>query len=203
MSRRALLRTCIFAAGAAAGWLVLEGIGIWTGSPAGSRLSSGSHRLDAADIPATSWLLDDVPVLDQATHRVVVGGRTWSAAELDALAGRQSLSVPARLNCTSGWYADAVWTGVPLDQLLPAAALPAAASIEVVSATGYTRHFPIAEAGALWLVTRRDGELLGVGTGAPVRLVAPGRRGFWWVKWVAGVRLSDRPDWLQPPFPLQ
>ncbi|MDQ2848321.1 MAG: molybdopterin-dependent oxidoreductase [Actinomycetota bacterium] len=203
LSRRALLRTGVFTAGAAAGWLALEGIGRWTGSAAGSRISTGSHRLAAADMPATSWLLDGIPVLDPVSHRVDVGGRAWSAAELDALALRESLSVPARLDCTSGWYADAVWAGVPLDRLLPAALLPAAASIEVVSATGYSRHFPVAEAGALWLVTRRDGEPLGVGTGAPVRLVAPGRRGFWWVKWVAGVRLSDRPDWLQPPFPLQ
>ncbi|WP_407647156.1 molybdopterin-dependent oxidoreductase [Goekera deserti] len=38
--------------------------------------------------------------------------------------------------------------------------------------------------------------------GAPVRLVAPGRRGFWWVKWVTSVELSDRPPWWQSPFPL-
>jgi hypothetical protein len=40
------------------------------------------------------------------------------------------------------------------------------------------------------------------GHGAPVRLLAPGRRGPWWVKWVRSVDLVDRPWWLQLPFPL-
>jgi DMSO/TMAO reductase YedYZ molybdopterin-dependent catalytic subunit len=30
--------------------------------------------------------------------------------------------------------------------------------------------------------------------GAPARLVAPGRRGFEWVKWVVRVELHDGPD---------
>ena len=69
--------------------------------------------------------------------------------------------------------------------------------------TGYRRTFPIADAGSLWLATRCQGRLLDAGHGAPVRLVAPGRRGFWWVKWVASVELSERPAWAQSPFPLQ
>jgi len=32
------------------------------------------------------------------------------------------------------------------------------------------------------------------GHGAPVRLVAPGRRGFIWVKWVTRIELHDEPD---------
>ncbi|WP_353649404.1 molybdopterin-dependent oxidoreductase [Nakamurella sp. A5-74] len=203
LSRRALLRTAAFTAAAGGSWLAMEGVGSWTGSPAASRIATGSHELAAADIPATIWLLDSVPVLDPATHRLMIGDHTWSVAELDALAAAESLAVAARLDCTSGWYADASWIGVPLDRLLDNTSPSAGSSIEVVSTTGYTRHFPVAEAGALWLVTRRNGVPLGVGTGAPVRLVAPGRRGFWWVKWVATVRVSDRPDWWQPPFPLQ
>jgi DMSO/TMAO reductase YedYZ molybdopterin-dependent catalytic subunit len=34
-------------------------------------------------------------------------------------------------------------------------------------------------------------------------LVAPGYRGFEWVKWVVEIELSDEPEWLQPPLPLQ
>ena len=33
-------------------------------------------------MPATAWLFDPVPDLDPATHRVRVGGRALSAAEL-------------------------------------------------------------------------------------------------------------------------
>lgn len=203
LSRRMVLRTALFGGGAAAGWLALEGVGRWTGSPAAARIATGSHPLAVQDIPATIWLLDSVPLLDAATHRIDVAGRAFTAPELDALAVQESLHVDARLDCTSGWYADARWTGVPLERLLDSNSRAAARSIEVISATGYSRLFPVSAAAGLWLVTRREGALLTVGTGAPVRLIAPGRRGFWWVKWVAEVRLSERPDWLQSPFPLQ
>jgi hypothetical protein len=35
-----------------------------------------------------------------------------------------------------------------------------------------------------------------------VRLIAPGRRGYWWVKWVTSVEPDERPSWLQSPLPL-
>jgi DMSO/TMAO reductase YedYZ molybdopterin-dependent catalytic subunit len=87
--------------------------------------------------------------------------------------------------------------------LLSAEQLAAAASIEVVSMTGYRRRFPADEAGSLWLATAYQGVPLRPAYGAPVRLVVPQRRGFWWVKWVASVELSDLPAWSQSPFPLQ
>src|SRR6516225_8753511 len=37
--------------------------------------------------------------------------------------------------------------------------------------------------------------------GFPVRLVAPGRRGYWWVKWVDRIEPQTTPSWWQPPFP--
>jgi DMSO/TMAO reductase YedYZ molybdopterin-dependent catalytic subunit len=55
----------------------------------------------------------------------------------------------------------------------------------------------------LWLAIAYQGVPLLPAYGAPVRLVAPHRRGFWWVKWVASVELSDLPAWGQSPFPLQ
>ncbi len=113
------------------------------------------------------------------------------------------MPVRARLDCTSGWFADAEWAGVTLASLIPADRLAAAASILVTSVTGYRRRFPVADADALWLATGFEGRPLTRGTGAPVRLVAPGRRGFWWVKWVASVELSDTPAYAQSPFPLQ
>ena len=87
--------------------------------------------------------------------------------------------------------------------LIAADRLAAATSIVVTSVTGYRRRFPVRDAEALWLATGFQGRPLTAGTGAPVRLVAPNRRGFWWVKWVASVELSDAPSYAQSPFPLQ
>ena len=199
-SRRALLRTGALALGTGAGYLLLEGVGRWTHSPAASRVATGSHRLAADDIPATIWLLDRVPDLDPASHRVDVAGTAFTPETLRQRAGAP---VTARLDCTGGWYAEAHWTGVALADLIAPERLVAAASLVVTSTTGYARRFPVAEASSLWLATDCEGRPLTAGTGAPVRLVAPHRRGFWWVKWIASVELSGQPAWSQLPFPLQ
>ena len=71
-----------------------------------------------------------------------------------------------------------------------------------MSATGYARRLPIAEASRIVLATRVGGQPLSVGHGYPLRLVVPGRRGFWWVKWVERIEASSTPWWWQSPFPL-
>jgi hypothetical protein len=197
LSRRVLLRTGILAAGAAAAYGMLEGLGRLVESASANRIATGSHRLSPDAVPATIWLLDQIPDV-RADHHVDVAGSAYSVSDLAA----QSTTVAARLDCTSGWYADAEWTAVRLIDLLPSDQLVAAASIEVRSVTGYRRRFPAAEAGSLWLATGYQGQPLLAGHGSPVRLVAPNRRGFWWVKWVDSVKLSDLPAWGQPPFPL-
>ncbi len=198
LGRRQLLRTAALGVGTGAGYLALEAVGHLAGLPSARRIASGSHRIDAAAIPATIWLFDRVPTVT-AAHRVSVAGVPIPVAALAA----RAVGVPARLDCTSGWYADAQWSGVSLGSLIPPDQRAAARSILVSSVTGYRRRFPIQEADALWLATGVEGQPLRAGTGAPVRLVVPHRRGFWWVKWVASVELSDVPAYAQPPFPLQ
>lgn len=198
LQRRSLLRTGAFTLAAGVGYLGLLGAAGLTRGSAG-RVSTGSGRIDPADMPATTWLLDRGPAVDAATHRVAVAGRMIGMAELAA----RARPVLARLDCTSGWYAEATWTGAPLSDFITPEDLARARSIEITSVTGYTRRFGVAEAADLWLATGCEGRPLSPGTGAPVRLVAPQHRGFWWVKWVASVRLSDTSAWVQLPFPAQ
>jgi DMSO/TMAO reductase YedYZ molybdopterin-dependent catalytic subunit len=63
-------------------------------------------------------------------------------------------------------------------------------------------RFPIGDLDRLLLATRAGGAPLSVGHGFPARLVAPGRRGFWWIKWVDRIELRSTPWWWQPPFPV-
>ena len=198
LSRRRLLRTAAFGAAGGGAFLAVEGVATATGVAA-ARAPSGSHPIAAADVPATIWLLDRVPTLDTTTHRVRVGGQALSTADLDG----RGRPFQARLDCTTGWYADVTWTGVPLAELLPAEALADARSVLVTSVTGYRRRFGLDALASLHLATRVEGRPLRAGTGAPVRLVAPGFRGFWWVKWVESVEPSPLPVLAQSPFPLQ
>ena len=64
----------------------------------------------------------------------------------------------------------------------------------MISHTGYRWSFTAEHARRCLLATRVGGEPLSHGHGAPARLVAPGRRGFQWVKWVTRIEVHDGPD---------
>jgi DMSO/TMAO reductase YedYZ molybdopterin-dependent catalytic subunit len=154
----------------------------------------GSH--DPAALPTTSWLDDRVPDIDARDWSVAIGGRSLTLAQLEAMPRD---SFPAILDCTGGWYSEQEWTGVRLDRLIDRAGHR---SFVAWSATGYARRFPIADLESTWLVTRLGHEPLSPGHGYPARIVAPSRRGFWWVKWVTRIEVSALPWWAQSPFPL-
>ena len=78
-----------------------------------------------------------------------------------------------------------------------------ARSVTFGSVTGYYRRASLEESRNYLLATHVGDERISHGHGAPVRLVAPGRRGYEWVKWVNSVTVNDTSKWLQPPLPLQ
>ena len=167
--------------------------------PGAGRRFTGSYEagsFDPAAMPVSSWMFDAIPIHHADTWTLRTPGRVWTFDELAAFDDRMT----ATLDCTGGFYSTQEWSGVRLDRLLPEAR---GTSIRVVSSTGYARRFPVRDAGALLLATRFGTTQLDPGHGFPVRLVAPDRRGFWWVKWVVEVEVDDLPDWWQSPFPLQ
>jgi DMSO/TMAO reductase YedYZ molybdopterin-dependent catalytic subunit len=202
LSRRVLLRT---------GWLVglaaaldaVVTVGTDAGLPGARRRFTGSYEtasFDPARLPPTIWLADAVPAVDPERWRLQVvdagSHRELGLAELTAAAVRRR----ALLDCTSGWYSVQDWDGVPVGSLL--GAREGARSLLVHAVTGYWVRFPVEDVDDLLLATGVGGSALTPGHGYPARLVAPGRRGYWWVKWVDRIELSPDPWWWQPPFPV-
>lgn len=195
VSRRNALRAGGVLAAAGGLWLAVEGVLDLTSVRGGDRRFTGSHEIfGASEVPYTQWINDSIQHLDPESHQVSIAGSTHS---VDALS-RGNDTVEATLDCTGGWYTTQRWSGTRLDRLLGDIS---GASIVVRSTTGYWRRFPSEHAGNLYLITHMADEQLPDGNGGPVRLVAPGRRGYWWVKWVAIVEVDDRPPWWQPPLP--
>lgn len=165
------------------------------GAPGADRRFTGSHEIDASEPPpATQWLNDSVQVIDRDAHVVVAPTGDYRFGDIDEFGD----TVTATLDCTGGWYATRTWSGARLDRILGDAS---GDSVVIRSVTGYWRRFPLEQSKDLLLATRLDGETLRPGNGAPVRLVAPARRGFWWVKWVDRIEVDDKPPWWQPPLP--
>lgn len=199
-SRRSLVRAAGVTAAAAAGWLGYEGLLRITRANGADRRFTGSHERGTGDptaMPVTQWFDDRVQELDRRAWTVRVGARAWSLADLEALPHDE---LDATLDCTGGWYATQRWRGVRLDHLVPRD--EDARSVKVVSSTGYARRLPVRDLDRAWLATHVGGRPLSPGHGAPARLVVPGRRGFWWVKWVVALEPSSAPGWWQGPFPL-
>ena len=204
LSRRSLLRAGALLAGSGLAYGAGEGVVRALTLPGSTRRFTGSYEygsLDPAQLPVTQWIFDAVPRIDPSSWRLVVrtatAAREWSYDELLAFDDR----VRATLDCTGGFYSTQDWSGVWMTRLLPAGI--AASSVHVESVTGYDRRFAIESAGRILIATRLGGQLLDPGHGFPVRLVAPDRRGYWWVKWVTAIVVEELPSWWQLPFPLQ
>lgn len=186
--------------------------------PGASRRFTGSYEVGSftAGFPVVSWIADrPLPVdivgwslrVDGAVERPLV----FSYAETRELPQH---TVTATLDCTGGWFSTQEWLGLSVGELLAQTGIhTSAASVTFESITGYRRRFPIEEAKGFLLAlgtipadrtTLADGlQPLAHGHGFPVRLVAPGRRGVEWVKWVTRIRLNTTGPYWQSPLPLQ
>lgn len=190
--RRQALRWLGLAAGGAALW------------PAQQRLAGADRRFtgsravgDGAGnaFPATSWVADRPRPLTSSDWTLAVGGHVAQPLTLayDAIPPDETLE--ATLDCTGGFASTRRWRGVRVGTLLDHAGVQSGGGwVRFRSVTGYRWSLPLDEARAAMLATHVGDEPLNHDHGAPLRLVAPGRRGFQWVKWVVAVEVLTAPD---------
>jgi DMSO/TMAO reductase YedYZ molybdopterin-dependent catalytic subunit len=190
------------------GALLLGGVALWPAQQIGQRVfhlpgakrrftgsyESGSFAGNA--FPTSSWVADQPRPLDAQCWRLSTGGaidrpRDFTYNELVA-AGDE---LEATLDCTGGFYSTQNWRGVSIGRLLDQIAPhPNASYVSFVSVTSYRWSLPIEEARAALLATRAGDEPLSHQHGFPLRLIAPGRRGFEWVKWITSIEVLTAPD---------
>jgi hypothetical protein len=187
-ARRDFLRAGLVAAGAYAGWR-LQGLRNTT------RRFTGSYEMASFAgnaFPSTSWLSDRPRPRHEL--QLTVSGLVTHPIQVSRIGADHSLV--ATLDCTGGFYSTQQWSGTALNDIIKEARpLPNARYVRVISRTGYRWSFSLSDADRLLLATHVGGEPLSHDHGAPVRLVAPGRRGFQWIKWIDRLELTDEPDY--------
>lgn len=190
------------------GALLLGGVALWPAQqfalhvfnlPGVKRRFTGSYESGSFAgnaFPTSSWVADAPRPLDAQSWRLSTGGavgepRDFSYDELIAA----SDELEATLDCTGGFYSTQRWRGISigrlLDQIVPGSD---ASYVSFISVTGYRWSLPLQEACAALLATHVGDEPLSHAHGFPLRLVAPSRRGFEWVKWINRVEVLTAPD---------
>lgn len=209
LSRRAALRYLALGTAGLLLWQSAETAtarGDWSGTERRFTGSRPRGRFTGNDYPVVNWFTDPVPGVDADAWQLRIDGLVERelTLSLDDLSGLEARTHRAVLDCTGGWFSEQRWTGVPVLRLLDEAGRSGSArSLVVESVTGYRRRYALDEAEDLLLAYQVEDESLSQGHGYPVRLVAPGHRGYDWVKWVTTIEVSDLPAWFEAPLPLQ
>ncbi len=195
--RRQALRYGALALASIVLWPAQQAVDLALALPGARRRFTGSREVASYAgnaFPTSSWVADAPRPLALDAWRLTIAG---AVAHPQALSYDDLLSTPdgleATLDCTGGFFSTQRWRGAQVGALLDRAQpLPDAQWVGFVSVTGYRWSLPMAEAREALLATHVGDEPLSHEHGAPARLVAPGRRGFQWVKWV--VRIEARAD---------
>ena len=184
----------------AVGGVALLGAVAWGAANLSDRLQGGIRRFtgsrwlpDGGIPPPTTFFGEGTPSIDHAAWRLSVTGdvATPLTLDLDAVAALGSVEQEAVLDCTSGWVMRTPWRGTPLQTVLEAAgADPDARHVVVRSITGWSVALQRDDLESALLATGVAGDELPAANGAPLRLVAPRRRGLDWVKWVTAIEVG-------------
>ncbi|MFB6301122.1 MAG: molybdopterin-dependent oxidoreductase [Halobacteriales archaeon] len=201
--RRTVVQYSLLLSGGVLAWRLQQALVAVLDTAGAARRFTGSKPQDGEasnDFPVTSWVADDPDPIDRSGWSLAVTGavETPQSFEYQPLIDGTLDERQATLDCTSGWYATRDWRGIRIGRLLDAVGTQSDARwVSFRSVTGYRFSLPIEEAREALLATHDGAEPLTHGHGAPARLVAPGRRGFQWVKWVVAIEIRTTPDYGQ------
>ena len=136
----------------------------------------------------------ETPYIDPEAYRLEVTGLVDEEMEMSYgdLLNLPAYSELARMPCVEGWGFEAKWTGFRAIDLLDGAGLrPEAAYVVFHSADGYSTGLPLA-------YLREEKILIAYGInditlpperGFPLQVVAKGKYGYKWAKWVTGIEV--------------
>jgi DMSO/TMAO reductase YedYZ molybdopterin-dependent catalytic subunit len=160
----------------------------------------GGGKLKAAEEgPVRS--ISDEPEIDTDTFHLTVTGlvdspftMTWE----EILAMPQTYTDTMLMYCVEGWEVWGNWKGIRIGDLLAKAALrPEGDHITFTCADGYTTSLPISYLLRYNIILAHEvnGVPLSIPDGFPLRLIAFGKYGYKWAKWITSLKVTDESEW--------
>ncbi|WP_430506541.1 molybdopterin-dependent oxidoreductase [Haloparvum sp. PAK95] len=161
------------------------------------------------DVPGLEPLVsEDFYQVDINTSTPVVDREEWSLTiegdaspltiDYEELRAREAQHRFVTLRCVSdelnGYTMDtALWTGVPIDDLLEEADAPESCCVFLEAEDGYYQAFPREALANGFLAWGMNGKVLPRGHGHPARALIPGHWGEINVKWLSRIEIREEP----------
>jgi DMSO/TMAO reductase YedYZ molybdopterin-dependent catalytic subunit len=134
--------------------------------------------------------------VDREKYRLQVTGLVDSVRTFtyDQLVSRPGIKKVVTLNCVEGWSATILWEGFLVRDLLSEAGVESTANTVIFHASdGYSTSFPLSYVteNDIIMAHRMNGLTMPPERGFPFELVAEGKWGYKWIRWIDRIELSD------------
>ena len=144
--------------------------------------------------------INGVQQIDNVTYRLTITGLVANETTFtydDAINNHTHYQAVVTLHCVEGWQVTALWEGIRVGDLLQEAGFNQSALVLIFYAQdGYTTSLPLSYVldHNLMLAYKVNGLVLPASEGYPLRLVAEGKLGYKWIKWVTKIEVSNNVD---------
>jgi DMSO/TMAO reductase YedYZ molybdopterin-dependent catalytic subunit len=140
--------------------------------------------------------------INKDTYRLTISGLVDDVIEYsydDVINNFNSYKKVSTLRCVEGWSVTLLWEGILVKDLIEDAGVNPNATVMIFHAyDNYTTSFPFHRVmGDNYLMAYKMNNIsIPAERGFPFQLVAEGKLGYKWIKWITEIELSDDEEYL-------
>jgi DMSO/TMAO reductase YedYZ molybdopterin-dependent catalytic subunit len=175
---------------------------IWINLPTGTTIITGEIReYNGQKLSSVSDFRNEAINGDQhigsSTYTLTVTGLVQNVTVFtcdDVVSKHTPYQKVVTLHCVEGWEVTALWEGVRVKDLLQDAGYNESAQVVIFYAQdGYTTSLPLSYIvdNNIIIAFKVNGLILPAARGYPFRLVAEGKLGYKWIKWITKIEVSN------------